>query len=1099
MIRAVVCALVVFALPMSADADVPRPEHPTPDAVRPHWASLNGAWQFRLDPNDQGQKAGWEKSNGDGFDQTIIVPFPWESELSRIHRPDYHGIAWYRRAVTLPESFPKGQRIWLHFGAVDWRADVWVNGRHVAKHEGGYTPFQADITDAVKLTEGKPSVVTVRVFDPTDPSQPTGKQVGWYTTTSGIWQTVWLESRPKAHIDRWTVKTDIDPAKATFNVALAGIAPGKYRVSVRSDDASVKPAEASIEVKEDMLCCTDEDAGMAGPTVKVEVPISNAKIWTPESPHLYDVTLSLKAPDGQIDEVKTYFGLRTIARGRYGDAPYERILLNGKPVYLRAALDQSFNPKGIYTAPDDEFLKRDLFIAKSMGLNGLRIHIKPDEPRRLYWVDRIGLLILEDMPNTWRQNAEARAGWEKTMREAVVRDRNHPAIVTWVAFNETWGLGTPERYKKDVDTQQWVGRMVAAIRKLDPTRLVEDNSPCNYDHVENTDLNSWHFYIDDHSGAKKHIDEVVAKTEPGNVFNYCPGQKQGTAPLINSEYGGVSAGGGDRDISWCFRDLTTLLRKQPKIQGYVYTELSDIEWEHNGFVNYDRSPKTFGYDAFLPDMRPNELNFADFIGYDGPPALVVKPGERVTVPAFVSHFSDRKGPLFVRWWVAGWDDNADLLTVVPPTSVPAVLAEYDVKAQEPVIFTAPDRPFIGAVLLTLREENNDRIAANYVNLVVRPAAPLPRAERNPKDDHEAILRFSPAGIARRHFSGGAANPRGKAYGRGKGFLEYHIKVPASVVKAKPESYFLRFEAASKAGREKVDWPERANPQDYPQTDARKWPSTVAVSLGDVVIDRQELEDDPADARGVLAHLTHLEHGSHGELIEATGKIPGSVRLALAAGKPLILRFAVPDDAKHAGGLCLFGAESGQFPLDPTLVIRTTEALPSDLGVKASDPVAVDRMAERRSIVLASGESATPAVWAYNVSDQPEAGWNQPSFNDSAWSRGKAGFGSTGTPAVAIGTPWTTRRISLRTMVELPTLGPDDSLTLRIFHDEDADVFVNGKPLVKTRGFIAAYREIELDSAQRSLFQPGPNTLAVSCRQTRGGQGIDLGLVLQRGE
>ena len=242
--------------------------------------------------------------------------------------------------------------------------------------------------------------------------------------------------------------------------------------------------------------------------------------------------------------------------------------MNGKPIFLSAALDQSFNPDGIYTAPDDEFLKRDMVITKTMGLNGLRIHIKPDEPRRLFWADRYGVLILQDMPNTWRQNARARKAWEQTMREAIARDRNHPSIIAWVAFNETWGLGRPEEYKKDGDTQKWVGEMVQAIRTLDPTRLVEDNSPCNYDHVVNTDLNSWHFYIDNHEQARRHIENVVAETKPGSHFNYCPGLSQSSLPLINSEYGAVSAGGGDRDISWGLRDLTTQLRRHPKIQGY---------------------------------------------------------------------------------------------------------------------------------------------------------------------------------------------------------------------------------------------------------------------------------------------------------------------------------------------------------------------------------------------------------------------------------------------------------------------------------------------------------------------------------------------------
>ena len=198
-------------------------------------------------------------------------------------------------------------------------------------------------------------------------------------------------------------------------------------------------------------------------------------------------------------------------------------------------------PEGhLHGAANDDFLKGDMIIAKQMGLNALRIHIKPDEPRRLYWADRLGVLLIQDMPNTWRQNRGAREAWEHTMREAVLRDRNHPAIIAWVAFNETWGLGRPEEYKNDRDTQAWVGKMVEEIRVLDGhERLVEDNSPCNNDHVADTDLNSWHFYIDDHRQARRHIEEVVARTKPGSDFNYCPGLSQSSVPLINSEYGAV--------------------------------------------------------------------------------------------------------------------------------------------------------------------------------------------------------------------------------------------------------------------------------------------------------------------------------------------------------------------------------------------------------------------------------------------------------------------------------------------------------------------------------------------------------------------------------
>jgi hypothetical protein len=929
----IICSLVAADEPA-----IPKPEHPRPDARRPYWANLNGRWQFRFDANDQGTRDGWEKPDAAGFDRTIVVPFPWESELSEIHQvKDSPKIGWYRRRFTVPKTFPADQRVWLRFDAVDWRADVWVNGRKVAEHEGGYTPFEADISDA--LTRAADNVLVVRAFDPTDPNLPTGKQVGWYTPSSGIWQTVWLEARPKTYIAGFHMVTAIEPASVKFIVDVAGFDNVKYQLSLGKDQLKVEHGPVAFEPANSAAGETSGEKPTARATI--ESKVRDPQLWTPENPQLYDVTLELKDAAGKvIDSVETYFGLRTISRGKYGDLPYERILLNGKPLYLRTALDQSFNPKGLYTAPDDDFLKRDMTIAKAMGLNGLRIHIKPDEPRRLYWADKMGVLIMEDLPNTWRQTPQARIAWERTMREAVVRDRNHPSIIVWVAFNETWGLGKAEDYKKDRDTQAWVARMVDVIRGLDGhERLVEDNSPCNYDHIANTDLNSWHFYIDNHEQARRHIEGVVAKTEPGSGFNYCPGLTQSNLPLINSEYGAVSAGGGDRDISWGLRDLTTQLRRQRKIQGFVYTELADIEWEHNGLVNYDRTPKGFGYDTWVPDMRPNELLGADFIGYDAPPAIVGKPGQTVTVPIFVSHFSDRQGPVTLRWWVSGYDHRADMPSVVSPTTIPITWRPYDVVELQPLKVTLPNYPFVGALSLTLRDQENRRFAANYVNLVVKPDRPLPRTERRGPND--VAVRFEPASFAGQEWSGPAKAPAGKAYGHGTGYFEYRIKLPATVVKAHPESVYYLFEAGSKAKRDRVDWPQRVNRQDYPQTDTeRTWRSRLAMSLYGRLIERIDLSDDAADARGVLSHLAGVEHGSHGELVDGKIDLTDLDRAHLAAGEPLVLRLAVPNDAPHAGGLCIFGASTGELPMDPTLRIHTRDTLPADLGVDPHAPAAM---------------------------------------------------------------------------------------------------------------------------------------------------------------
>jgi Glycosyl hydrolases family 2, sugar binding domain/Glycosyl hydrolases family 2, TIM barrel domain/Glycosyl hydrolases family 2 len=1100
MTRIALSALVLLAAVCRAE-DIPRPEHPTPDAVRPHWSNLNGKWDFRFDATDVGNAERWFEPAAKGFDAKIVVPFGWESELSGIGKAkDAPKVGWYRRSFEVPKEFPKGDRVWLRFGAVDWRADVWVDGEKIGDHEGGYTPFEFDVTE--KLKGDGPHTLVVRAFDPTDPSLPVGKQVGWYTTTSGIWQTVWLESRPKTFIHDFSVKTDFQNGQgvAEFVVRFPAHVTADYHLSITSTDATVEPSTgSSMRLVEEGNLKPGEMTTLTG-TVRVRDP----KPWTPESPHLYPITITLqpKQPDGPADVLTTYFGLRTVSRGKLPGEDFERILLNGKPIYLRGALDQSFNPKGIYTAPSDAFLKHDIELAKSVGTNFLRIHIKPDEPRRLYWADKLGMLIMEDMPNTWRQNDTARKAWESTMREVVARDKNHPSIFAWVDFNETWGLGDPPAYKKDKDTQAWVKQMVTRTRKLDPTRLVEDNSPCNYDHVAGSDLNSWHFYIDDHKSARSHIEDVVKRSTPGSAFNYCPDEKMNTSPLINSEYGSVSAGGGDRDVSWGFRGLTTQLRRHNKIQGYIYTELTDIEWEHNGFFDYDRGKKEFGYDAFVPDMTPKDLQGADFVGYDAPPAIEAKPGEKIRVPIFVSHYSDVKGQARINWWVKGVDGDGQVLDVVDQkgadTTREVEWPPNSVTEQKPIEFAVP-KAFVGALGLELVDSEGKRLAANFVNIVVTPETPAPRVER--RGDREAVIRFAPHDFASMKFTEGSDAPLGKVWGRGSGWLTYKLKIPASIVKAKPASFTVMFEAAAKNDRKQVDWPSRANAQDNPQTDERLNPSTLDVLLNGQKVERFKLPDDPADARGVLSHLRRIEHGGYGyHFTTDSTRFPASTLEDLNAGKPLVLTFLVFVDAADKNGLTLYGADAGAFPFDPTLVITTEANLPADLGVKPSETVAIDIAAARKVAILRAGDSngGPPSVWSYTTTDPGES-WLKDDFDASSWKRGPAGFGTPETPALQDKTLWDTPTIWLRTTVEAPAIGADDSLVLHLFHDEDVVIFVNGKPLFAEEGYVSKYRDIPLSDSARKLFHAGKNTIAVRCKQTGGGQGIDLGLTILRGE
>jgi beta-galactosidase/beta-glucuronidase len=518
-------------------ADIPWPEHPRPDFQRSPWVNLNGQWGFDFDPQDAGEKEQWFAPGKHAFSKKIVVPFPWESKLSGIGDKDYKGVAWYSREVTLPNGEGwKGKNAWLIVGACDWEAKVWVNGQPAGEHVGGYLPFEVNLSKFGK--PGEKVIVVIRAKDVTDDQQPTGKQIGWYTRTSGIWQTVYVEARGKAHITHFRMKPDIQLGQAQYNVRLVPESQTVQGHSVRitSPEPAFEPVKQPVRLQEFRRGI--KDAGTEG-QVTVTVKILQPQLWSPESPKLYPVVIELLKDEETVDRVETYFGLRQITTAKAPGRDYKYIYLNGKPIYLAGALHQSFHPDGIYQYPNDAVMRSDYELCKKIGINFLRIHIKTPVPRELYWADKLGVMIMQDMPNFWNNTGQARKWYEDMLREAMTRDFNHPAIFAWVDFNESWGLDHPGPC--DEERQRWVEKIHENTKRSDPTRLVEDNSPCKYDHVV-TDINSWHFYINDYAEAKKHIQEVVDKTFPGSTFNYIGGRKQTDAPLMNSEYGGISAG-----------------------------------------------------------------------------------------------------------------------------------------------------------------------------------------------------------------------------------------------------------------------------------------------------------------------------------------------------------------------------------------------------------------------------------------------------------------------------------------------------------------------------------------------------------------------------
>ena len=499
-------------------------------------------------------------------------------------------------------------------------------------------------------------------------------------------------------------------------------------------------------------------------------------------------------------------------------------------------------------------------------------------------------------------------------------------------FNESWGLGSDD-YSARGDTQQWVRDLYREVKLTDPSRLVEDNSPNRRDHVE-TDINSWHFYIDDYERARANIEEIVSKTYPGSTYNYAPGHKQQTAPLINSEYGAVAADGGDRDISWGFRYLTTLLRKHEKIQGYIYTELTDIEFEHNGFANYDRSAKEFGYEEFVEDMSVADLQGPDFIGFLTPPVIETIIGAEVEIPIFISHFSELEGEFMVKPSLRGVDDlGRDILVELDLR--PVVWERYRVTEQQPLRVTLPkDRSFVGALCMELQDEEGKRLAANFVNIISRNKEsdltrdPIQQTEA--LDARRTLLRVSPREFssARWNGSGGgarfASRFRGeKFFFHGAGSVEYRFEVPPEVMEANPIRLGLLVELGTKARDERHDWPRETNPLDHPQTDGNRLPGTVNIIIGGSRLDPIELADDPADARGVLSHQVKVHHGSYGYLVHGEIHLQGVPEILrhLRRDPTLQVIFEVPD-GDNAHGLTVYGAGSGRYPLDPTIIMET---------------------------------------------------------------------------------------------------------------------------------------------------------------------------------
>lgn len=541
------------------DPQQPLPEYPRPQMKRDEWKNLNGLWKYAIIPALEEQPEQWQGN--------ILVPYGVESALSGVKKrvgPDNR--LWYHRTFTVPEAW-NGQQVLLNFGAVDWRTQVWVNGQKLGRHDGGYTSFSYDITDELK-DDGKQQL-TVAVWDPTDEGfQPRGKQVRnprgiWYTPTTGIWQTVWLEPVPEHAIADLKMTPDIDNSQLNLTVETDG-ADGEYTIRATALDGNTKVGEVS-----------------GRPGQMLRLPVDNMKLWSPDHPFLYDLNVGLYRNGAKVDEVSSYFGMREIRLGEGPDG-YVRLFLNDKPLFQFGLLDQGFWPDGIYTAPTDEALKYDIQVTRDLGYNMIRKHVKVEPNRWYYWADRLGVLVWQDMPNGDRHigpddkdiDRVAQSAYDYKNELTAIMDQfyNHPSIVTWVPFNEGWG---------QFQTRQ-IARMV---QQLDPSRLVD--IPSGWADRGVGDMYDIHSYPGPDM-PETEDDRAAILGEFGGealvVQDHLWIQDFSKAP---SHY---ETSQSKEELHTTYQNLLKELMKlkEQGLAGAVYTQTTDVESEVNGIMTYDR-------------------------------------------------------------------------------------------------------------------------------------------------------------------------------------------------------------------------------------------------------------------------------------------------------------------------------------------------------------------------------------------------------------------------------------------------------------------------------------------------------------------------------
>lgn len=576
-----------------------RQEYPRPQLVREEWLNLNGTWEFEFDDKNVGLDEKWYQA-GKKFQGKIQVPFAYQAKLSGINDAAFHDWVWYRRNFQVPEPM-RGKQIILHFGAVDYRTMVYVNEQFAGIHEGGHTSFSFDITNY--LNENIETLV-IRAEDPsTDEAIPRGKQFWqeesleiWYTRTTGIWQTVWIEAIEKTHIDKLRFTPDIDKGDIIIDFEVTNDFYGK----VIEWDISF---EGKLVVQDTMLIYENY--------TKRSVNLFNRKIfrtayhncgwtWSPENPKLFHVIIRLKDGNKTLDKVESYFGMRKI------HTENGMVFLNNKPYYQKLVLDQGYWPDGLLTAPQDTDFKKDIELAKEMGFNGCRKHQKVEDPRFLYWADKLGFIVWVECaaPASYSEDAVRRLTRE--WLEIIDQDYNHPCIVTWVPINESWGV---PYICNDEQQMHHSLAMYHLIHSMDTTRLVVSNDGWELTKTDICAIHNYNHGQEDEIEKQEYFAKCILTVDgllqsmPAGRNIYTKGFDYKREPILLTEFGGIGFKVGEEN-GWGYTSVSNkeeylkgykrimeAIFASKALHGYCYTQLTDVEQEINGILTYDRKPK----------------------------------------------------------------------------------------------------------------------------------------------------------------------------------------------------------------------------------------------------------------------------------------------------------------------------------------------------------------------------------------------------------------------------------------------------------------------------------------------------------------------------